>query len=142
MFQLNLTPSFPVRSGLIGRLLLAIQVLFQDYSGRYSVYAHFGLDIFRFLAAAQFFLVDESSLNFFQQAFSLPAGKSFIHHFHRHANLFPHTLREAFRLLGHFAARAIQPQRQPHDNLPHPVFAHQLTQPSHILVAVDAFYRA
>src|SRR4029077_18081104 len=56
----------------LGELGLPIQVLFQNNGGRHGVHAHFRLHIFRFLAAGQFFLVDESSLDFFQQALGFP----------------------------------------------------------------------
>src|SRR6266404_4699113 len=58
----------------------------------------------RFLTAGQFFLLDESSLEFFQQALGFPAGEPFVRHFHRHANLFSYPLREALRFFGHFTA--------------------------------------
>jgi len=49
---------------------------------------------------------------FFEQALGFPTGQSFIGHFDGNADLFAHTLREALRFLGHFAARAVETQRQ------------------------------
>src|SRR6266481_618609 len=121
---------------------LPIQVLFQNNGGRHGVHAHFGLRFLRLLAARQFFVVDESSLHFFQQTLGLPAGEPFIDHFHRHANLLPHALREALHFVGHFAARAIQPQRQSHYDLLHTVLARQFAQAPHVLIPVDALHRA
>src|SRR2546429_7667704 len=66
----------------------------------------------RLFMAGQFFVVDESSLNFFQQALGLPAREPLVHHFHRHANLFPHALGKALRLFSHLAVRAIQPRSE------------------------------
>src|SRR5882762_84573 len=98
---------FLIRSGLSGRVRLSIQVLLQNDDSRHGVHGHFVLRILRFLAAAQFFVADESSLNFFQQTLGFPTRQPLVHHFHRHADLLPQALRKALRFFGHFAPRAI-----------------------------------
>ena len=52
-----------------------------------------------------------------------------------------HSLPEVRRFFGHIAARSIQAQRQPYDNLLYAMLAHKFTQPPHVLVAIDAIQR-
>jgi len=49
---------------------------------------------------------------FFEQALGFPTGQPFIGHFDGNGDLFAHALREALRFIGHFAARAVETERQ------------------------------
>ena len=82
-----------------------------------------------------------SALLFFEQALRLPAGQALVDHLDGQSHLLVHALPEPRRFFGHIAARTIQPQRQPYDNLLHAMLAHKFPQPPHVLVAVDAIQR-
>src|SRR5260370_17496482 len=77
--------------------------------------------------------LDDSSLVFFQQAFRLPTRQPLVDHFHWYSDLLLHAVRKPFRFFGHFATRAVQPQRQPPHNLLPALLTDHLTQTPHIL---------
>lgn len=80
-----------------------------------------------------------SPLLCFQLAFRFPAREPFIHHFYRQAQFLVNASRKTSRFFGHFAPRAVQPQRQPNDDLAHPVFADDFADAAHVFIAVNAF---
>ena len=85
--------------------------------------------------------VEYPALLLLQLAFRFPAREPFIQHFYRQAEFLVHAARKTGRFFSHFAARAVQPQRQPDDNLAHPMFADDFADAAHIFVAVYAFQR-
>jgi len=76
-----------------------------------------------------------------EQPFRFPTRQPLVDHLDRQTHLLMHTLPEARRFFSHIAARAIQAEGQPNDDLLHTVFAHKFPQPPHVLVAIDAIQR-
>jgi hypothetical protein len=83
------------------------------------------------------FVQDPSGL-LFKQAFRFPTGEAFVDHIHRQTQLFAEARGKARGFLGHFTARAIEPERQPDDDLPNTVIARKFAQASHVFIAIDA----
>jgi hypothetical protein len=81
--------------------------------------------------------MENSSRLLFEQAFRFPTGEAFVDHFHRQTQLFAQARGKARCFLCHFTARAIEPERQPDDDLPNAVFAGKFAQAPHIFVAID-----
>src|SRR2546430_1097465 len=105
------------------RLPLPPEVLFQNNGGCHCIYGRSFRRLFSLPTAARFFGVKESSLRFFKQTLRFPTGQALVYKLHWQTNLLTHAARKTFRLFRHFAARAVELERQPHNNLLHAVLA-------------------
>lgn len=85
--------------------------------------------------------VECPALLLFQLAFCFPAREPFIHHFYWQTKFLLHAAPKTGRFFGHFAACAVQPQRQPNDNLAHPMISDDFADAAHVFIAVYAFER-
>jgi len=118
--------------------LLLLQIFLKDYGRGDGIHGNPGGFAFTFFVRG-FGIAQEVAALLLQQALGLPTGEALVEHRDRHVQLFADARGKARGLFGHFAARAIEAQGQPDDNMSDVVLAHQLSETPHILVAIDAF---